>query len=91
MPSRGEIVDRGMARGAHEADRDPLERRAGRGQQQVGAGRAEPDDDDTRLHRHPAYRRTTAFRPVRRAVVVVVGAVVLARGARVCCFGAVTS
>ena len=41
-----ELVDRGMARGAHVAHRYPFERGAGRGQQQVGAGRAEPDHDD---------------------------------------------
>ena len=49
MPSRGEIVDRGMARGAHEPDRHPLERGAGGREQQVGARRTEPDHDDTRL------------------------------------------
>ena len=49
-----EIVDRGMARGAHEADRDALERGARGGEQQVGAGRAEPDHDDARLAGSPA-------------------------------------
>ena len=41
-----------MARGAHEADRHPLERGAGGRQQQIGAGRTEPDHYDARLRRH---------------------------------------
>ena len=59
-----EIVDRGVAGGAHVADRDPLERGAGRGQQQVDAGRTETDHDDAGSV-HP---------PASGVVVVVAGA-----------------
>ena len=73
----GEIVDRRMARGAHEADRDPLERGAGRGKQQVGAGRTEPDDDDARLR--PACLRRSGRAPGAPAGAVVVVVVVPSR------------
>ena len=49
-----ELVDRGVARRAHVAHRDPLERGAGRGQQQVDAGRTESDHDDARPAHPPA-------------------------------------
>ena len=41
-----EIDDRGVARRSYEADRHALERRARGREQQIGAGRAEPDHHD---------------------------------------------
>ena len=48
-----ELIDRRMARRAHVAHRHPLERGARRGQQQVDAGRTEPDHDDPRTSHPP--------------------------------------
>src|SRR5262249_32505160 len=49
-----ELVDRGMARGAHVADRDALERGARGGEQEIDAGRTESDHDDAGSVHPPA-------------------------------------
>ena len=59
-----------MARGAHEPDRHALERGAGRGQQEIGAGRTEPDHDDARLRRHAPWRLRRSGRRAGGAAVV---------------------
>ncbi len=53
-PFPRELFDGGMARRAHVAHRNPFQRGACRGQQQVDAGRAEADDDDARPVHPPA-------------------------------------
>ena len=49
-----ELIDSRMARGAHVADRNALQRGACRGQQQVDAGRTETDHDDAGSVHPPA-------------------------------------
>ena len=49
-----EIGDRRVTGSADEPDRNPFERGARGGKEQVGAGRAEPDHHDARLARHLA-------------------------------------
>ena len=58
-----ELVDGRVPRRARVPHRDPLERGAGRGQQEIDPGRTEPDHDDAR----PAHP------PAGTVVVVVVG------------------